>query len=135
MEPKELLQNNIEKKLEELNKMQVGTEDHHRATEDLNKMYRLYIDEYDSEIAAAEKSAKLDLEARKIEEETKRKEAELEVRLKESEIENRKSKRDLLGTALKGLVIVGGTVVVCLVDMSDHILPRDKLKFIDKAKL
>ena len=120
--------------VDRLKQMELGSEEHHRATEDVAKLYRVQLDEINIGLEESTRQAKMDYDFERMRLDDKRKQDELEVRNFEAEVEDRKSKRDFWGKLAGIGAVFGLTIGTFIYEDRDNIMPRNKLKFTDKIK-
>ena len=117
----------MEKKLERLETMEEGTQEHSRLAEDIQKLYNQWLQE-----------VKLDSDCyyqqMKIENEKARDEAEFANKAKEIELESKKHRKIRWDTILTCSVVVGLTIGCCVFEANGHIFPVKLLKYADKLR-
>ena len=109
------------------NELTVGTPEHRNATAAIVDTQNAALNEQKLMYEIGEKQARLDYEYERMRE-------DMACRRYEAEVEERKSKRDFISKVLGIGSLVTLTIGTFIYEGHDNIMPRDKLKYIDKIK-
>ena len=124
----ETLAEKIADKLETLDTLKPGTDEHSKLTEDIVKLYKVRIENYKVECEIYNQSQKIENDKFKDEE---------ELKIKKSQIENeeKRSRKPKVDTILMLATISGLTVGTCVFESKGYIFPAKLLQHVPKIKL
>lgn len=126
---KDLLEERICELLEKLNSYETGTAEHKQTIDEIDRLYKLKIEEFRAEADWADK-------VDRHEQDKLNHEDEMEV--KKMQIKADSKKRRLLpdgNTIVYCITLVGLTAVALVFEASDHIYPKTILRYADKIKI
>ena len=124
---KEKLLSKIYADIEKADKLDLGSDQHSKAVEDICRLCKAYEDDFKVE-------NEIDNQTRKIENDKIRDAAEIRIKQQQAEIEFTKQRRIKPDTIFNAMVITGLTVGCCVFESKGHIFPAKMLKFADKIK-
>ena len=130
-----ILMDILEEKVQRLGEIPLSSEEHSKATKDVTDLYRTQLEEFKIGLEETTRQAKLDYDYDRLEFEKKRTQEELEMREREADVEMFKSKWETIGRFGGLATVLLGTLGICWFEDRDNVMPRNKLRFLDRIKI